>query len=106
MNEPALWDPSLANVAQVLVEFAGAGNDEPSLEIARKATHDNVLAHLRAEGHRQAGPVEWRIYGRAEAASMLEQAGVADHPEAAGLLEFLQAPATVLVLCTVSYLQR
>ena len=88
----------------VLLEFAGTAEDEESLRITRETTHDSLRQHLAERGHRQTGPVEWRTYDPDYAGEALSGAGLADHPDAPGLIEWLQSNAgTVLLIASVPY---
>ncbi len=102
---PALWDPALADRAMVLLEFAGCGGDAESIELTRKTTHDIVLAVLRLEGRRQAGPVEWRFFEPSVARGLLVDSGLDPDDEAsAGLLHFLEEPGVQLCVASVAWL--
>lgn len=104
MSDVRLWDPATADVAQVLMEFAGCGNDAESVELTKATTHELVLARLRIEGKHQAGPVEWRFFDPDVAGEMLAQADLANDPNTPGLLEFLAGPDVQLVVTTVAWL--
>jgi hypothetical protein len=98
-----LWNDADEARAMVMIEFAGSAIDGESMNLVRAATHKMVLDAIRTKG-RQAGPVEWRTYAGTEAADMLAKSDLADHPNAPGLLVFLERPETVLVVASVAYL--
>jgi hypothetical protein len=77
----------------VALAFGGAADDEEAQAFARKALHDQLI-----EAHPvRLGPVVWRTYEGPAADPLLRDAGLIDHPNAAGLLEFLRSGGVVIV---------
>lgn len=67
------------------VNLGGCGSDEASIEYAMKALHDQLIEAYPI----RYSPVTWTVFGKEEAPLKLRQAGLEDHPHAAGLLKFL-----------------
>ena len=90
----------------VLLEFAAAPPEGEGFDYAKDLLHDRLLSAVELLGDR-AGPVEWRTYSAADAPAMLQEAGVATHPAAAGLLMFLhENPDCVLVIGSLAWNPR
>lgn len=88
----------------VLLELAAAVDDEAARAEAQQVTHDRILALLVILKLRQAGPVKWSWYGADAAPGILRDAGLEDHPNAAGVRRFLEeTPDALLLVAAVPY---
>jgi hypothetical protein len=87
-----------------MLRFTGCPPSGPDFDFARQMTHDEVTAGVEEIGGRPIGPVTWRTYAAEEAEEMLRMAGLLQHPNGPGLVEFLRDhPGTVLMIASLDY---